>query len=63
MGNGKENLKLQSAITFKLIYIRRKNFSFDLYSSDSVRVQHFVENLSGLVNCCVDLIGKVFSKY
>jgi hypothetical protein len=46
VGKIKENLKLQNAVTLKLIYIGRKNLTFFTYSSDSVDVQNFFEIMS-----------------
>jgi hypothetical protein len=54
-GTFKENLKIQNAITFKIIGTGRRNFIFITYSSDSVGLQNFIEIQGGHVNCCVDL--------
>jgi hypothetical protein len=43
VGKIKENLKLQNAVTLKVIDIRIKNFIFITYSSDSVDLQNFIK--------------------
>jgi hypothetical protein len=53
-GTFKKNLKLQNAITLKVIGIRRKNFIFIAYSSDSVGLQNLIAIQGGYINCCVD---------
>lgn len=54
-GQFTENLKLENVITLNVSRIRRKNFIFITYTSDSARLQNFIEIQGGHVNCYVDM--------